>query len=481
MDVSLYLNQLIYLAPEMALTAASIAAIIAHLAFKKLGGARIGGFICLAGIVAATIALAVMPFSTESFFSGTIILDEFARYFKVLILIVGAITILLTMSFYKHLGNEPGEIYYLILMALTGMMLAVSAVELITLYISIELFGIISYMLAGIFKNEIRSTEAGIKYFILGIVSSSILVLGMSLIYAITGETFIKQLPELVTHSDRHLVLAGMSLIFVGLFFKIALVPFHMWTPDVYEGAPTPVVVMFSTAPKAAAFGVIMRLIVTIFSPVETDWRVILSGIAIVSMFWGNIAALMQDNIKRMMAYSSIAHAGYIMIGVTVRGELGTMALLFYLAIYVIMNAAAFSIVLLIRKPGIFGEKVEDLRGLALQSPFMAACLVIILLSLTGIPPTAGFIGKYYLFAAAIGNGAWYLAVAGALNSVISLFYYFRIGRAMFMEPGAGDAHAGGNYLVKTAIAVFAAFILVVGILPSRLTELLASITRIGY
>ena len=480
MDVSLYLNQLIYLSPEMALTAAVVVAITAHQVFKKRGGARIAGFVCLAGIVAAAAALAVMPFSTESFFSGTIILDEFARYFKGLILIVGAITILLTMSFFKHLGDEPGEIYYLILMALTGMMLAVSAVELITLYISLELFGIISYILAGIFKKELRSAEAGIKYFILGIVSSSIILLGMSIIYAITGQTFIKQLPELVLHSDRHLVLAGMSLIFAGLFFKIALVPFHMWTPDVYEGAPTPVVVMFSTAPKAAAFGVLMRLIVTIFSPVETDWHIILSGIAIVSMFWGNIAALMQDNIKRMLAYSSIAHAGYIMIGVTVRGELGTMALLFYLAMYVVMNAAAFSMVLLIRKPGVFGEKIEDFRGLARQSPFMAACLVIILLSLTGMPPTAGFIGKYYLFAAAIGKGAWYLAVAGAVNSVISLFYYFRIGRAMFMEPASGDDHTRGNYLVKTAIGVFTAAVLVVGILPSRLTDFLASITRIG-
>jgi len=262
-----------------------------------------------------------------------------------------------------------------------------------------------------------------------------------------------------------------MVLVLVGLLFKAAMVPFHMWAPDVYEGAPTPLVVFLSTAPKAAVFALAVRLIAGPFGAFEAHWTPVFQSVAVATMFWGNIAALAQKNLKRLMAYSSIAHAGYLAIGLAAWGEMARWGIQFYVIAYVIMNAAAFGLALLIRRGDTFAENVDDLAGLVRRSPLAAASILVLLLSLTGIPPTAGFMAKYFLFAAAVGKGMPWLAVAGALNSVISLFYYFRIGKAVFLDEGPAGAPAEGRSGPLLVLAAAALALLVLGVAPSLLAS----------
>ncbi len=469
MDYSAYLPQLKFLAPEIFLLCVAAASMMTHL-FARRNRHRRSGMVALAGLAAAIPVLLVTPAGGE-IYSGTLNVDAMSMYLKLVFIIAAIITVALSFRFFSVEGFETGELYYLVIFSVIGMMFTVCAVDLITFYISFETFAIISYILAGIFKKELRSAEAGIKYFILGVLSSAIMLLGMALIFGITGETGFARIAAALPAAEPAVALSGMVLMLIGLFFKIALVPFHMWTPDVYEGTPTPLVVLLSTAPKAAAIGVMVRIMPLVFARFEAQWIVIFEFIAIATMFWGNIAALVQDNIKRMMGYSSIAHAGYMMIGLAAAGRTGGMAVLFYLLVYFFMNATAFALILLVQKGRGFGERIADLRGMARHAPLAASCVAVALLSLTGIPPTAGFIGKYYLLLAAMEKEMYLLAAAGALNSVISLFYYFKIGRAMFMEEQAGAHVFERTGPVTIVIAGSALFLLAAGIIPSRLTE----------
>ncbi|HSA95496.1 MAG TPA: NADH-quinone oxidoreductase subunit N, partial [Acidobacteriota bacterium] len=410
------------LLPEFSLLATSVVAMFAHLFFRKKGH-RYAGWAALGGFAVAAALLAAAPARAGAILAAGMVVDPFAVFLKMSVLLAGALAVWLAFRFFDIEGSEPGEVYILMPLSMIGMMAAISSVDLVTTYVSFELFAIPSYVLAGIFKKDLRSGEAGIKYFFLGTLSSGVMLLGMALVFGLTGETNYAAIAERLGAADGRILLAGMVLFLAGLFFKAAFVPFHMWAPDVYEGAPTPLAVFLSTAPKAAVFAMIIRAMVGLFGRAEAEGTLILQGIAILTMFWGNIAALVQKNIKRMMAYSSIAHAGYLAIGLAAWGEPARWAVLFYVVVYVIMNAAAFGLILLFRRGGTFGESVDDVRGLARKSPLGAAALLVLLLSLTGIPPTAGFMGKYFLFAAAIGRGMVLLAVAGAVNSVISLFY----------------------------------------------------------
>lgn len=475
MNSAAYIKDLASLVPEIVLTITAVLGLMVHL-FVPRRGARLAGYVSIAGLAAALGTLVLVPHGGEALFSGTLAIDGVTLWFKALFIVSCLVTIVLAFGYYDTLGGEPGELYYLLVMSVIGMMIAVSATELVTIYVAFETFAIISYLLAGLNKAEVRSSEAGIKYFILGIVSSAIMLLGMAILYAITGASGLGDLGRAVGGAHRYAVLAAMTLIFTGLFFKIALVPFHLWTPDVYEGAPTPLVVMLSTAPKAAAFAVLLRFITMVFPGFRAEWQLLFGILAVATMTWGNIAALIQDNVKRMMAYSSIAHAGYLMIALAVGDGMGLMALLFYLTAYLFMNAAAFALALVVPRGDGFGESTSDVRGLARTAPVLSAGIVVMLLSLTGIPPTGGFIGKYYLFAAAVGAGAWYLAVAGALNSVLSLFYYFRIGRALYMEEGAADGGAAPPRKVVMVVILATVIIAVLGILPGPLTDALSTL-----
>jgi len=476
MDAAGSISGLKYLAPEIFLLATAAAAMFVHL-FDKKRGARRAGYVVLAGMIVGLAVLFLAPLSPGEIFSGSLSVDSFALYFKVIVFLAVIVTLPLTFRFFGVEKFEPGEMYYLLPLILIGMTAAVSSVDLITAYVSFELFAIPSYVLAGIFKKEQRSAEAGIKYFFLGTLSSGIMLLGMALVFGLTGETNFAAIAKALAGANDHIALIGMILFFVGLFFKAALAPFHMWAPDVYEGAPTPLVVFLSTAPKAAVFAMLIRLIMTVFAKFEVQWTYIFQIIALATMFWGNIAALGQKNIKRMMAYSSIAHAGYLAIGLAAWGWLAKTGVLFYLVMYLFMNAAAFGLILLVRKSSGFGEEVADLGGLARSSPLAAACLLVVLLALTGIPPTAGFMGKYLIFAAAVEKGFYGLAAAGALNSVISLFYYFRIGRAIYMEGPREGVRFEPSGPVLAVLVAAAAVLLVFGMFPGLLTPLASAAT----
>ena len=466
---------LTYLRPEIALLATAALGMFAHL-FLKRHGARIAGYVTLLGLLVAADIVFLTPLSPAAgFFGGSLTADRFAFYFTIIFLLAAAMSVGLAFRFFEVQGFEAGEFYYLLPLALIGMTAAVSSTDLIATYVAFELFAIPSYILTGIFKKESRSSEASVKYFFLGTLSSGIMLLGMALVFGLTGETRYAEIARLLPGANARIALIGMILVFAGLAFKAALAPFQMWAPDVYEGAPTPIVVFLATASKAAAFAILIRLMVAVFAPFHASWTQIFQFLAVVSMFWGNLAALVQTNIKRMMAYSSIAHAGYIAIGLAAWGEGASMAVLFYLVVYLFMNAAAFSLVLLVRKGDGFGESVDDLRGLARRSPLAAASVLVVLLALTGIPPTAGFLGKYLVFLAAADKGLILLVAAGALNSVISLFYYFRIGRAMFMEDPAGEVGEKPAFPVLAVLVVSAAVLLVLGLAPSFLVNFAAS------
>jgi NADH-quinone oxidoreductase subunit N len=464
------------LAPEIVLLAAAGAAMLVHLG-RKHGGGRAAGFVALAGVAAAGLALAVAPRPAGGLFAGSFLPDAFAVYFKAVILIGGFLAIALSFRYFRHEGPEPGEAYYLILLAAVGMLFAVSAGDLITAYVAFETFAIPSYILTGFCRRDRRSPEAAVKYFFLGTLSSGVMLLGMALVFGLSGETNFAAAARILGGANEPLALTGMILFFAGLFFKLSLVPFHMWAPDVYEGAPVPIAVFLSTAPKAATFALLIRVAAGLFGRFEPQWTSIFGVLALATMFWGNLAALLQDNIKRMMAYSSIAHAGYIAVGLAAWGEPARTAVMFYLFVYVFMNAGAFGLILLWTKGPGFGEEVADLRGLVRSSPLAAASLVVILLSLTGIPPTAGFMGKYFLFQAAVGRKLYGLALAGALNSAISLFYYFRVGRAAFIEetpPGEGRPPGSSRRPSPAVVALLslcALALLVLGILPHLIAD----------
>jgi NADH-quinone oxidoreductase subunit N len=469
------------LLPEIVLLAAAVAAMFVHLFFKR-GSRRKAGYVALAGIGAAGIAIALTPPGAGALFGGHLAVDAFALFVKAAVLLAGALAILLAFRFFDVEGSEPGEAYYLMLLAMVGMMAAASATDVVTTYVSFELFAIPSYVLAGIFKKERRSAEAGIKYFFLGTLSSAIMLLGLALVFGLTGSTAYAEAGPALGATNGQAVLVAMALVFAGLFFKAAFVPFHMWAPDVYEGAPTPLVVFLSTAPKAAVIAVLVRVMTSLFGGLAVEWRLVLQVAALATMFWGNLAALTQKSLKRMLGYSAIAQAGYLAIGLAAWGDAARTAVLFYIVAYVVMNAAAFGLILLVDGGGRFDETVDGLRGLVRRAPVAAASVLVVLLSLTGIPPTAGFMGKFFLFAAAIDRGLVLLAAAGALNSAISLFYYFRIGKAMFLEEratGSPDTAQESSGSVSRAVTIFlavsAAALLLLGLLPALLSGPAAS------
>ena len=461
--------------PEIVLVAAAVAALAVHL-FAGRKGRRAAGYVALAGTGAAGVALALTPASSAVVFGGHFVADPFAFYVKAVLLLAGALAFVLSFRFFDVEGSEPGEAYVLALLAMAGMAAAVSATDAVTTYVAFELFAIPSYLLAGIFKKELRSAEAGIKYFFLGTLSSAIMLLGWALVFGLSGATAYAEAGAALAAAPARPVLVAMGLLFTGLFFKAAFVPFHMWAPDVYEGAPTPLVVFLSTAPKAAVIAVLIRVMTSLFGAHASAWSVVLQVVAIATMFWGNLAAMTQKSLKRMLGYSAIAQAGYLAIGLAAWGETGRMAVLFYLGTYIVMNAAAFAVILLADRGRRFDEGFDGLKGLVRRAPLASAGILVVLLALVGIPPTAGFVGKYYLFTAAVERGMILLVAAGALNSVLSLFYYFRIGRALFLEadgpdaPGAAPEPARLSAPVTAFIAVAALALLVLGVLPDLLS-----------
>ena len=381
-------------------------------------------------------------------FGGAFIQDGFSVFMKTLTLIGSIVALAMSVGFARAEKFDRFEFPILILLATLGMMLMVSANSLLTLYMGLELQSLALYVVAAINRDSVRSTEAGLKYFVLGALSSGMMLYGITLVYGFTGHVELAEIAAALTGAERSLgVLFGLVFLITGLAFKISAVPFHMWTPDVYEGAPTPVTAFFAAAPKMAAMAMFVRVVIDGFAPVTSDWQQIVVFISIASMVLGAFAAIGQKNIKRLMAYSSIGHMGYALVGLSAGTLIGVKGVILYMTIYLAMTLGTFAIILAMRRKDEGNvEAIEDLAGLSSTNPVMATILTIMMFSLAGIPPLAGFWGKWYVFLAAVEAGLYPLAIIGVLASVVGAFYYLRIIKVMwFDEPVAGFVPAAGE------------------------------------
>jgi len=422
-----------YLLPEIVLTVGSLLVLIADVLLRR--GSRVLPWLTIA-VLGAT-AVALVPFANEhrEIANGLIAIDRFGLFFKVLFLIAAAMTVMMSVRYLEIEGASPGEYYFLILCSTLGMMIMAGGIDLITTFIGLETMAVSFYILAGFIKPNQRSNEAAVKYFLLGAFSLGILLYGMSLMYGLSGTTNLRVMATAFGGQERdpRLMLA-VVLIVAGMGFKIAAVPFHMWAPDVYEGSPTPITAFLSVGSKAASFAMLLRIFLEGLPVMSPDWRLMFEVLAIVTMTIGNLAALTQSNLKRMLAYSSIAHAGYLLMGVVAGTERGITAMLIYLMVYSFMQLGAFAIIVMLRRRDMIGDELKDLSGLYHRHPFGAFAMLLFMLSLGGIPPTAGFMGKFWLFGAAIESGYIGLAVIGVLNSAISLYYYIRVVVFMYLK-----------------------------------------------
>ena len=444
-------NNLLAILPEIALSLTLVAIVVFDLIFSK--NKKILPYISIVGLAVTfffVVAQFGNPTSAFSAFQNNsfLSLDNFSSFFKILILITTVFIVLFSISSQEvqSCADRHGEYYALIFGMVIGMFFMVSANDLILIYLSLELLSLSSYVLAGFVKKSIRNSEAQLKYLIYGSASSGIMLFGISILYGITGSTNLSEINSLIKFFpvSQLTFLISMIMIFAGIGFKISIVPFHFWTPDVYEGAPISITAFLSVASKAAGFAVLIRFLkITFINSVDNsgywqlihyvDWQTLLVLFSIITMTFGNFAALWQDNLKRMLAYSSIAHAGYLMLGVAVLSDQGLMAVLVYFFIYLFMNLGAFYVVMLIANK-IGSEEIDDYKGLGYSLPLLGTALGIFLVSLTGLPPTAGFIGKLYLFIALVDANMITVAIIALLNTVVSLYYYIRVLKTMFLD-----------------------------------------------
>ncbi|MEP9371696.1 NADH-quinone oxidoreductase subunit NuoN [Mesorhizobium sp. KR1-2] len=393
-------------------------------------------------------------------FNGAFVADPFAQIMKILMLIGSVVTLVVSVGFAKAEKFDKFEYPVLIMLATVGMMLMISANNMITLYLGLELQSLALYVVAAFNRESARSTEAGLKYFVLGALSSGMLLYGISLVYGYTGHTGFEQIAAALSGGERQLGLVfGLVFVLAGVAFKISAVPFHMWTPDVYEGAPTPVTTFFASAPKMAAMALMVRVTMTAFEPIASDWQQIIVFISIASMLLGSFAAIGQRNFKRLMAYSSIGHVGFALVGLAANSEAGVRGVIIYMLIYLAMTLGTFAFILAMRRKDGNVEQIGDLAGLATTNPVMATILTILMFSLAGIPPLAGFWAKWYVFLAAINANLYGLAVIGVLASVVGAYYYLRIIKIMwFDEPVGGFLPMAGE--LRLVLGLSGAFIL---------------------
>ena len=446
-----------YLLPEILLTAGALLVLVVDLLAPRRDAAVLGT--ALATLAASGVAVLAFAGVDTTISAGLLAVDGFAAFFKVLFLLSAGITLLMSAPYLQVEGVRPGEFCFLILCATLGMMFMASGIDLITLFIGLETMAISFYILTGFLKPSRRSNEAAVKYFLLGAFSLGLLLYGMSLFYGVAGTTSLAGIADALAGSEGSLLLSlALILLGAGMGFKIAAVPFHMWAPDVYEGAPTPVTAFLSVGSKAASFAMLLRILLEGIPGLVADWQVFFWALAAVSMTVGNIAAITQSNIKRMLAYSSIAHAGYVLIGVVAASDRGVTATMVYLWVYLFMQLGAFAILSMLRRKDVVGDELKDLSGLYFRQPAAAFAMLIFMLSLGGIPPTAGFMGKFWLFSAAIDSGFIWLAVIGVVNSAISLYYYVRVVVFMWLK----EETLGSPIVIRPAIAT-ALVIAVVG------------------
>jgi len=436
------------------------------------------GFTALAALVAAMFASALAFAQPGEAFSGMVVVDGFATFFRLVVLGAGVLTVLSSYQFLTREGANTGEYYALVLFSVAGQSVMVSAHELIMIFIGLEISSIATYVLAGFLRDDQRANESAVKYFLLGSFATAFVLYGIAWVYGATGSTELTAIRAAFAAPQAGVPVAALAsvaaaLMFVGFGFKVSGAPFQIWAPDVYQGAPSPVSAFLSAGPKAAAFAVFLRVFTTGFAPIGHRWEPLVWISALLSMTIGNFAALTQTNLKRMLAYSSIAHAGYVLVAVTARSDVGTAAAMFYLAAYVLMNIGAFAVVTHFSRRGERYQNIEDLAGLGATQPLTAALFAIFLLSLIGVPLTAGFFGKFYIFKAALGSDLVVLTVLGLLNSAVGAYYYLRVLVVMYMrEPGEAAAGvpplAGG---LRATLVLASAGTLALGIFPTAVLD----------
>ena len=459
-----------YILPEIVLTIGAIVVLLADMLVPRRGGVVFA--LTLATLAASGLAVVSFMGVDVVVSRGLLAIDGFALFFKMLVLVSAAITVLMSAPYLRTENASPGAFYFLMLCATLGMLFMASGVDLITLFVGLETMAISFYILTGYLKPNRRSNEAAVKYFMLGAFSTGILLYGMSIFYGVTGTTSLHGIADALAGQERSLLLAlGLILVTAGMGFKIAAVPFHMWAPDVYEGAPTPVTAFLSVGSKAASFAMLLRILMEGVPALVADWQVLFAALAVVSMTVGNLAAITQSNVKRMLAYSSIAHAGNVLIGVVAATERGVTAALVYLWVYLFMQLGAFAILTMLRRTDVIGDELKDLSGLFRRSPVAAIAMLVFMLSLGGIPPTAGFMGKVWVFGAAIDAGFVWLAVVGVVNAAIAIFYYFRVVVFMWIKEETLGSDIVVSPAMAAALIIAVAGTLVFGIYPQGLFE----------
>ena len=418
--------------PEIVLGLGAMALLMLG-AFRGKAPVRVVDYAAIALLIIAGAILLALPGGRLVSFGGSFVVDDFARFLKILALLGSAAAIAMSLDYAARERQERFEYSVLILLSTLGMLMLISAADLIALYLGLELMSLPLYVVAASHRDSLRSTEAGLKYFVLGALSSGMLLYGASLVYGFTGTVSFAAIAQTAGHGGVGLIF-GLVFLFAGFCFKVSAVPFHMWTPDVYEGAPTPVTAFFAAAPKVAGIAMFVRTAVMAFPGITNEWQQIVVFVAIASMALGSFAAIGQRNFKRLMAYSSIGHVGYALVGLAAGTPEGVQGVLFYMAIYITMTLGVFAVTLSMRRSTGMVESIDQLAGLARTHPTMAFLLAMLLFSMAGVPPLAGFFGKFYVFLAAIKAGLYVLAVLGVLASVVGAYYYLAIVKVMYFE-----------------------------------------------
>ncbi|WP_114391799.1 NADH-quinone oxidoreductase subunit NuoN [Oleisolibacter albus] len=451
--------------PEIVLACAGMALLMIGV-FRGEGSLRLVSWLAVAALVVVGVLLVQGPAERAVTFSGLFVSDAFGIFAKLLIVTASALSIILSMNYLEREQLARFEYPVLLVFATLGMLAMVSANNLISLYIGLELQSLSLYVVAAFRRDVAKSSEAGLKYFVLGALSSGLLLYGASLVYGFTGTTSFDRLAVMFAGGATPPlgVIVGMVFVAAGLAFKISAVPFHMWTPDVYEGAPTSVTAFFAVAPKVAAMSLFIRVLTEPFGHLLPQWQQVIWFCSLASMIIGALAAIQQTNIKRLMAYSSIGHIGYALVGLAAGSQEGVRGVLIYLAIYLAMNVGTFAIILSMRQQGRMVERISDLAGLSKSHPLMAFAMAMFMFSMAGVPPLAGFFGKFYVFMSAIQAGLYGLAILGVLTSVASCYYYLRIIKVMYfddlVEPLERPGRAAALVMTGTALFIFPVFYL---------------------
>lgn len=463
--------------PELIVTATAIVVLMVDLLPRERGRRPLVP-LTVAGLAAASLAVLALG-ERGAGFGGTYVRDAAAAALQMIALLGAALAALLSQNYLRRFGLERGEYYALLLSSCLGAMVMAAGADLIVLFLGLETLSIPLYVMAAFGRGNVRSQEAGLKYFLLGSFSTAFFLYGVALLYGAAGGTGLGALAQAATGGGGVLLGAGVALLTIGLAFKAALVPFHAWAPDVYEGSPLPVTAYMAVIAKVGAFAAALRIFPAALAAISGQWIPLLSTLAIATMILGNLVAMVQRSMKRLLAYSSIAHAGYLLMGVAAGTPDGAWAVTFYLAVYLFMTLGAFGVVLLLERAGEEADAIEDYAGLGTRAPWLAGAMAVFMASLAGMPPTAGFIGKFYLFNAALGAGQVAVALVAALTTVVSVYYYLRVPFLMFTEAPQPGVSIVAAPAVRFTIIAAAVAVLLIGIFPGPLTDAVRPVAAI--